>query len=172
MSSFSEPRPIDLKTASPDQLDSLFSSYDESGRSDEQVNVVREKWRRGIARSKDYFVLNWNPERVTTVLAPFVEISQQVPENLRTAFSTAGGGVFKPKGHPDARWIDSYTAVKTDAFNAAFACHVREPGDDPVFILNIQSSESIQEFSYPELDSALARWKEIVASVLDGSRVA
>jgi hypothetical protein len=74
--------------------------------------------------------------------------------------------VWKSKDDVEHRWIDTYTGVKLGEFNATFACHVRELGDDPVFILNLKSSQSFEEFSYAEIDIALIKWKEMVGSVI------
>lgn len=165
MHSFSKPKPIDLTSVRSTGLDNLITNLGKHGRKAEQAAVVREKWRRGIARRKDYSVLAWNGNRVETVMSDFVEISRQIPNNRIADFTDAGGGVWKPKDDEDSRWIDTYTGVKLGEFNATFACHVREPGDDPVFILNLKSSRSVEEFSYGDISVALTKWKKLIGSL-------
>ena len=166
MHSLSEPKQIDLTSVNSAGLSNLIANLGKHGRKAEQAAVVREKWRRGIARRKDYSALVWNRTRVEAVISYFVKVSRQISDSQSVYFTNAGGGVWKSKSDVEYRWIDTYTAVKLGGFNATFACHVREPGDDPVFILSLKSSQSFEEFSYAEIDIALIKWKEIVGSVI------
>jgi hypothetical protein len=165
MFSFNEPKPVNLSAVSAEGLDNLIANLGKHGRKKEQAAVIREKRRRGIAKSKDYAALEWNPARVQAELAPFVEASRQVLKSGRRAFTTAGGGIFKSSDSPKRLWIDTYTAVKTADFNADFSCHIRAPGDDPVFTLSIKSDNTVEVFSYQEIGTALETWTALISSI-------
>lgn len=119
-----------------------------------------ELYRRGIARKEHYAVFNWNKESVVTLLQPFQEVAESVTNNLRTDF-TNGGGLIRKKDEEQRMWIDSYSAIKTDKVNAAFACRVKAPGCEPIFELKAGDEE--KPVSLDEVDDALNEWK-IIAS--------
>ena len=167
MFSFAKPKPFDVKSKSKEELIALFENRGRQGDVPGQREVVREMWRRGYSVRKYCRVLPWTPDRVNGVMEGFVEVSQRCKDSLRTDFSEAGGGVFKASDHPEARWVDTYTGVEVKDFNATFSCHIREPGDEPEFILNVKSSNAIETFSYDEIDAAMKRWVKVVSIAIE-----
>ncbi|KQW21369.1 hypothetical protein ASC80_14890 [Afipia sp. Root123D2] len=162
MSEFSEPKPFDLKSKGEEELIALFHNRGRHGLVQGQIEVLREMWLRGYRIRKYCGVLSWTPDRANEVIAPFAAVSRRCRDSKRTDFSTAGGGVYKAKSEPDARWVDTYTAVKVPGLNAHFSCHIREPGDDAEFILNIKSHDVREVFTYDQNAVALERWTAVV----------
>jgi hypothetical protein len=151
---------IDLTIQSDTQLDNLIDNNERAGQLAFARRAVIEKANRGKASRKQLRLLEWNQERVTSVLAPFVELSESVANSTRTSYSRAGGGRFKSGTDPNHLWIDSYTGVKTSALNATMSCHIVRPGDQPIFTLAVKPNE-IRSYSFDELDVALTEWREV-----------
>ncbi len=104
-------------------------------------------------------------------MEPFSTISELVLESSRTTKTEAGGGKFKPVGHPEKLQIDTYTAIKKKGINATFACHVRESWGEPTFVLTIKDDTPtvIHIFTVDELDKAEARWAAVAANAMGNS---
>lgn len=168
MFEFSEPKQFDLQSRSGDGLVALYHNGGKHDRVDIQINVVREMYRRRKRIRKFCGVLVWTPDRAKEVVEAFAAISDRCQTSERTDFSKRGGGVFKAADHPDARWVDTYTAVKQGDFNAEFSCHIREPGDDAEFILNTRSRKVIEIFTPDQLDAAMERWIAVVNEACKG----
>lgn len=162
MFTFSEPKQFDLQSRTNDGLIALYHNGGKHNRVDIQVSVLRELHRRRKRIRKFCGVLAWTPDRAQEVIETFAAISERCENSKRTDFSKRGGGVFKAANHPDARWVDTYTAVKAGDFNAEFSCHIREPGDDAEFVLNIRSRKVVERFTADQLDVAMERWIAVV----------
>jgi hypothetical protein len=152
---------IDLTIQSDTQLDNIIDNTQRAGELAFARRAVIEKANRGKASRRQLGLLEWNQERVTSVIAPFVELSKSVVNSARTSFSRAGGGKFQLRIDPNYLWIDSYTGVKTSALNATMSCHIARPGDQPIFTLTVKPGE-IRSYSFDELDVALSEWREVI----------
>jgi len=164
---FSEPNPFDLNSKGEKELIALYENRGRHGRVEGQIEVVRAMWLRGYRIRSYCSVLPWTPDRVSQVIAPFTVESRRCQDSKRTDFSTAGGGIYKAKSEPDARWVDTYTAVKVPGLNAHFSGHIREPGDEAEFILNIKSADIKEQFTYDKIQTALERWTAVVNDACD-----
>jgi hypothetical protein len=80
---------------------------------------------------------------------------------INLLLSAAGGlKIGRSKNDPEWRWIDSYSAIKTDTVNAMFGCYINRPGDAPNFHFMVNGVEQ-GSFDEAELAGALERWQEI-----------
>ena len=119
--------------------------------------------RRGFSRRKDYAHVRFNADWASVQLQPFVDISRRLDKSARVSFSSCGGGVMKSRMNSERLFVDSYTAIKTLDCNAEFSCHIKEPGDEPDFVLRIKKpNSSISYFMFDELEMAEIQWKEVV----------
>lgn len=159
---------IDLTTQSKTQLDNLINNRSRHGDLAGARNAALERIRRGQAKPIHMAYLEWTPERVQIALEPFVEISQSVVGSKRKAHVVAGGGRRKHRSHPDALWVDTYSGIKTTKVNATIACHIREVGDEPLFII-IENDEPLRFYSLAERDVALSVWEMIVVGAKLGA---
>jgi hypothetical protein len=127
---------------------------------DEARRVVRVMDARGIARRAVHKFFKWNEDTVCEVMRPFVEAVSSVKDNQRKAFVHAGGFRRRAKDDPTRLWIDIYTAMKTPTMNAVFACHIKKPGDEPTFVLELDGA-IFETYSADRLDEALRDWREL-----------
>jgi hypothetical protein len=152
---------IDLKALSKEQLANLLENAERRDRMDIAADVLNEMSLRGFARKSDFRFLRWNQDSVKLALAPFVEIAKRVKLNQRTTYTEAGGlKIGRNKESPDWKWVDTYTAIKTNNLNAAFICYISRPGDEPEFHLRVGQEPELL-FNHDNLLEALKAWKSI-----------
>ena len=137
------------------ELRNLFENAKRLGRQDIVDAVLKEMYERRIANSEHYAALRWNTLNVDEALAPFAELSRSIKQNQRTDYTRAGG--YKMRGE---KWIDSYTAIKTNKLNSLFGCTVDHPGAEPVFQLYIDNVPQ-KRYIADELPVALEEWRQI-----------
>jgi hypothetical protein len=94
-------------------------------------------------------------------MAPFRNVAAKVEGSRRVAYTEAGGlKIGRPKSDPDYKWIDTYSAIKTEKLNAYFVCYVPKPGDEPVFRLSVDDKIEGEFFSM-DLERALDVWRAV-----------
>ena len=150
----------DYATLTDDQLRNLRVNASKRERQDIVLDVNSELFRRGKLKSNDA-TLSWNQERVRLLLSRFVVCSEGVQSNRRTTYTEAGGlKIGRSKDDPDRKWVDSYTAIKTDGINAVLVCYIPKPGDEPYFELHLDGG-MVERYDLSRLDEAYQRWETI-----------
>jgi hypothetical protein len=156
-----EPKPIDLKTLSKHGLKNLVENAKRLGNVERAKAALAELARRGGGKASDFDLLEWNQNTVREALQPFADVAKTVPDNKRTPYTEAGGmKIGRSKDDPDWKWVDTYSAIKTQKLNAVFVGYVEKPGDDAYFHLIV---DGVIERIYPPSDlvGALDRWRAI-----------
>lgn len=152
---------MDISKLSNQELKNYFANNQKHNMKEAVVTALIELQKRGIAKSKDYAVLDWNLNRVRNALDPFKLIAQQVSGNQRTSYTEAGGKrIGRGKDDPEHYWVDAYSAIKTNKINAVFVCYIKRVGDDPRFELKIDEKVP-QIFHAEELELGLKEWSKI-----------
>jgi hypothetical protein len=152
---------IDLNKLTSQELKNLLTNSERLGRSEMTVLVIKEMERRGMATSREYRTLEWNPSRVREAMKPFKEIAASVAGNRRTPFTEAGGlKIGRPKNDPERMWVDTYCAIKTGNINAVFVCYIKQPGDEPEFRMRV-NEDPPTIFKAEALPAALTQWQSI-----------
>lgn len=132
----------------------------------EAVEVMSE---RGMARREDWRVFEWNPDTVREIMRPFEEVALSVEDNQRKTFVDAGGFSRRAKDDPTRLWIDIYTAMKTPTMNTVFACHIKAPGDEPTFVLELDGA-TYETYGADRRDEALREWRRPAGIAIVGHR--
>ena len=58
-----------------------------------------------------------------------------------------------------------YCAVKTPSLKAVFACHVKTPGDEPTFVLQLDGA-TYEAYGYDRRDEALREWRGLAGGTV------
>ena len=149
---------MDLKKLNIEQLRNLIKNARDRDRLDIAENAAIELSIRGKANSKDLKNVYWNQDRVRILMEPFVLISRSVKNNKRTSYTEAGGfKIGRSKNDPDWRWIDTYTAIKTEHGNAVFVCYIINIGSEPIFEMILDGLK--KEYKLDQIDQALSHWE-------------
>lgn len=136
------------------------------GRSKEACRAAKLMHTRDIASPDDLDCFDWNQRTVREAMHPFKEIALAVEDNQRTAYTEAGGfRIGRAKDHPEKLWIDTYCAVKTPSLKAVFACHVKTPGDEPTFVLQLDGA-TYETYGYDRRDEALREWRGLAVGTV------
>ena len=130
------------------------------GRLDEARKAASMMYARGIARADDLRVFPWNPDSVRKTIQRFMKVALTVKDSQRKPYVEAGGFKRRAKSDPTKLWIDAYCAVKTPTVNSSFACHVKAPGDEPTFVLELNGT-LIASYDADRLDQAFEDWKAV-----------
>ena len=156
---------IDLQKLTVDELRNLKRNASARGREDLAMEVAIELANRGVAKSDETALIHWNQERVRIAMAPFAEIARGVIDNSRTPYTEAGGRkIGTNKSDPNWMWVDTYSAVKNKNGNAVFVCHIKKPGAEPTFEMQLDGA-LVSSFSALELANALIEWRRLVAEL-------
>ena len=153
---------INLVNLTNDQLRTFHKNATRMGEHELATKIIRELYRRGALRRKETVSLRWNEATVAELLRPFAEVAGSVTHSRRTPFTTGGGLRRRRNSDPEKMLVDSYSAIKRGAVNAAFAGRIKLPGDEPVF--ELLSNGKKKEFQPGELNIALEEWKQIAAA--------
>lgn len=152
-------REIDLCNLSIDELYNYLYNARRLEEREVAVRIARELYRRGRLPSKYRSWLPWSEPRMAEVLRPFVDVARAIKKSRRTTYTNGGGLRRRPKADPERMMVDSYSAIKRGAVNAAFAGRVKEPGSEPIFELLVNGRKRM--FQLTELDEAFAEWQRI-----------
>jgi hypothetical protein len=154
-------RAIDFATLTDKELKSYLNNCKRYGQTELAREVLTHMFSRGIANGIHLKVFKWNQDSVRSAMQEFKKIASEVTDNQRTAYTEAGGfKIGRAKGDPDKKWIDTYCAIKTSNVNAEFVCHVKMPGDEPEFELQVGKTR-VRSYDSDQLDSALKEWSAI-----------
>lgn len=150
------------------ELRTFLATCRRTAQKENELAVLKEMARRGIAKRRDFATLAWNQERVALRMAPFKKVASSVQGNIRTPYTEAGGRkIGRAEGDPEKMWIDSYCAIKTKNLNAVFVCYVQSPGDEAEFHLFIDGgplaakSKKSKSYTAGKLTDALAEWRRL-----------
>jgi hypothetical protein len=149
---------IDLAKLTAKQLKVYLSNCEKRGEINLARAIASHMFSRGIANRTHLKVFEWNQDSVRSGMRRFTEIASQVKDNQLTAYTEAGGfKIGRPKGHSEKQWIDTYCAIKTPEMKALFGCHVKSPGDEPIFELYLKGT-LIASYDANRLDEAFEDW--------------
>jgi hypothetical protein len=137
------------------------------GRLDEARKAASMMYARGIARADDLRVFPWNPDSVHKTIQRFMKVALTVKDSQRKPYVEAGGFKRRAKSDPTKLWIDAYCAVKTPTVNSSFACHVKAPGDEPTFVLELKGTQCAV-YRVDQLDEAFQDWCRLVSEAIIG----
>jgi hypothetical protein len=151
-----------LRTWTDKELRICLRNCERNGRLEEARKVVRVMDARGVARHENFKVFDWNYDTVCEVMRPFEEVALSVEDNQRKTFVDAGGFSRRAKDDPTRLWIDIYTAMKTPTMNAVFACHIKAPGDEATFVLELDGA-TYATYGLDRLAEALREWSELAS---------
>jgi hypothetical protein len=114
---------IDVTKLTVRELRNLYTNSQKLGRTATVNAVLKEMWRRIVAKRGDFRALKWNQDSVCEVMQPFKNIAGAVNGNQRTVYTEAGGGKKgRSNENSEKVWIDTYSAIKTFIVNAMFVC--------------------------------------------------
>ncbi len=156
---------MDLKRLTVPELRQLAENAQARNRQDIVESVGLELFDRGEHRQTDLKHITWNQDRVRSALIAFKEVASRIDNNKRKAYTEAGG--FKRgrrKDHPDWLWVDTYSAMKTQIGNAVFYCHIKKPGQEPVFGIKLDEVV-LSTYAPNELGAALEEWKKMAVKI-------
>jgi hypothetical protein len=151
-----------LSTCTDKELRVCLGNCERNGCLEEARRVVRVMDARGVARREDFKVFDWNHDTVREIMRPFEEVALSVEDNQREAWVEAGGFARRAKDDPTRLWIDIYTAMKTPTMNAVFACHIKAPGNEPTFVLELDCA-TYATYGLDRLAEALREWSELAS---------
>lgn len=155
-------RSINIEKLSNEQLRSYLGNAQRLGAEDLAIEIAGELHKRGAFPRKLHHCLTWNEARMAEALRPFAEMARSVANSRRTAYTNGGGLRRRPKNDPERMCVDSYSAIKRNGINAAFAGRIKAPGDEPEFELLVNGDKRL--FKLSELGEALEEWKQIAAA--------
>jgi hypothetical protein len=107
----------------------------------------------------------WNPDSVRKTIQRFIKVALTVKDSQRKPYVEAGGFKRRAKSDPTKLWIDAYCAVKTPTVNSSFACHVKAPGDEPTFVLELNGTQCAV-YRVDQLDKAFEDWCRLVSEAI------
>jgi hypothetical protein len=150
-----------LSTCTDKELRVCLGNCERNGRLEEARRVVRVMDARGVARREDFNNFDCNHDTVREVMRPFEEAAQAVEDNQREAWVETGGFARRAKDDPTRLWIDKYAAM-TPTMNAVFACHIKAPGDEATFVLELDGA-TYATYGLDRLAEALREWSELAS---------
>lgn len=154
---------IDLTKLTVQELKNFIANNQRLGQVANVNAAVNEMRRRGVATRRQYLALRWNQDTVRDTMQPFKDVAVAVTLNQRTAYTEAGGfKVGRTKDDPERVWIDTYSAIKTQAVNAVFVCYIKQPGNEPEFQLQV-NGKHIRSYNADQLTDALTEWRMVAA---------
>jgi hypothetical protein len=154
---------INLSVQTVTQLDNLIRNRTRLGDLLGAREAAIERIGRG--RYKPYHLahLSWTPNEVHTLLTPFAALADRISQNRRKKGVLVGGRCRKNRHDPGFLWIDRYVGLTVPSINATIACHIKEPGDDPILVLTLKMKgvDQSKQYSLGRLDTLLKIWEKL-----------
>lgn len=154
---------IDLTAQTNTQLDNLIRNRSRHGDLVGARDAAIERIGRGRYKPHHLTYLSWTPTKIAALLVSFAELSDAVVNNRRKPGVLCGGRCRRGIHDSTSLWVDRYVGVTTSSVNAAIACHIRAPGDAPVFVLQIKLGEidTSKQYSINRLNELLKIWEKL-----------
>lgn len=154
---------INLSVQTVTQLDNLIRNRTRFGDLVGAREAAIERIGRGRCKPHHLAYLSWTPNEVHSLLAPFAALADEVSQNRRKAGVLIGGRCRKNRLDPEYLWIDRYVGLTASFINATIACHIKEPGDDPILVLTLKMKgvDRYKQYSIGRLDTLLKIWENL-----------